>query len=251
MYNYTKSYILLNTECLVILFSVIITHMRNVIISPGEHYHILNRGNNKQPIFLDKRDKARFLFLLLYFQSDVKMWNIGYYVNHFTKHSVFSISRKQMEEVEANRYVELINFAFMPNHFHLTAHELKENGISRYMQRTLNGYTKYFNAKYKKSGHLFQGPYKAIHIQDNDQLLYLSAYIHNNPKELTQYQQRTSDYPWSSYQDYIKENRWGSLLQCDIIREQFTNGMEYKNFVETSGAKEIKKYLDDKHLLYK
>ena len=83
-----------------------------------------------------------------------------------------------------SRYVELVSFAFIPNHFHLIVHEKKENGISQYMQRILNAYTKYFNAKYKKTGHLFQGPFKAVHTESNEQLLHLSAYIHRNPERL-------------------------------------------------------------------
>ncbi|MBI4114925.1 MAG: transposase, partial [Candidatus Niyogibacteria bacterium] len=121
--------------------------MRNTIIAPGEHYHIVNRGNNKQLIFLDDRDRSRFLFLILYFQSPTVLNNIPYYISHFIKHSVFNISKSTKDEIIENRYVELINFALMPNHFHLTVQELKENGIARYMQRVLNGYTKYFNTK--------------------------------------------------------------------------------------------------------
>ena len=74
----------------------------------------------------------------------------------------------------------------MPNHFHLIVKEVKEGGISAYMQRVLNAYTKYYNAKHDTSGHLFQGPFRAIHIADNDQLLYVSAYIHLNCREINQ-----------------------------------------------------------------
>ncbi|MBI4114245.1 MAG: transposase [Candidatus Niyogibacteria bacterium] len=221
--------------------------MRNIIIASGEHYHVFNRGNNKQVIFVDDRDRVRFLFLILHLQSGIKIWNIGYHSNQFTKHRVFSTSDEIKVDIVKNRYVELVNFALMPNHFHLTVHEVEENGIARYMQRVLNAYTKYFNTKYKKSGHLFQGPYKAVHINHDRQLLYLSAYIHRNPKELKRWHRRVEYYPWSSYQDYIKENRWGALLQNSIIRKQFSRGKEYRTFVETSGAKEIASYLDEEH----
>ena len=127
-----------------------------------------------------------------------------------------------------------------PNHFHLTVYELEENGISRYMQRVLNSYTKYFNVRYKKSGHLFQGPYKIVHIENEKQLLYLSAYIHRNPIELKKWMKKLEHYPWSSYQDYFK-NRWGALIQAGIIKEQFKNENEYRLFVETSGAKDTQK----------
>ncbi|MDP2676975.1 MAG: transposase [bacterium] len=223
--------------------------MRNIIIAPEEHYHILNRGNNKQPIFLDDHDRARFLFLILYFQSSVIVLNVSYHILHFMKHSVFNISRNMKKEIFENRYIDLVNFALMPNHFHLTIQERKEGGTARYMQRVLNGYTKYFNAKYKKSGHLFQGPYKAIHISHDRQLLYLSAYIHSNPKELQKWSRKPEAYPWSSYQDYTQKNRRGSLLQMGIITEQFPHVKKYRDFVETSGAKKQNKYLGEEHYI--
>ena len=127
----------------------------------------------------------------------------------------------------------------MPNHFHLTVKEVAEGGISQYMQRVLNAYTKYYNAKYNKFGHLFQGPYKIVHIEDNRQLLHLSAYIHRNPRELKKWRQKEDKYPWSSYQDYVFENRWGNLLSQNIISDQFESKHEYHNFVKTSTAKTL------------
>ena len=64
---------------------------RKTRIAPGEHYHIFNRGNRKQAIFLDDRDHARFLFLILALQSSAIVYNISDNVDYFTKHRVFSI----------------------------------------------------------------------------------------------------------------------------------------------------------------
>ncbi|KKP85789.1 MAG: hypothetical protein UR88_C0007G0013 [Candidatus Nomurabacteria bacterium GW2011_GWA1_35_8] len=102
-------------------------------------------------------------------------------------------------------------------------------------------YTKYFNAKYKRTGHLFQGPYQAVHVEDNEQLLHLSAYIHKNPKEIKNVNnKKLIKYPWSSFQDYILENRWPEFLKPNIILEQFNNKAKYVDFVNTSLAKEEK-----------
>ena len=218
---------------------------RSIPIAPGEHYHIFNRGNNKQNIFKDDRDRIRFLFLLLYFQSPILFTNISRPTNNYVKHRVFNILEDQTKKVVKNRFVELVNFALMPNHFHLTVYELKEGGIAQYMQRTLNAYTKYFNTRHQQSGHLFQGPYKAIHIRNERQLLYLSAYIHRNPRELQNWKNKEHRYPWSSLQDYCKENRWGRLLAYKFIIEQFSNKKDYRKFVEKSGAKELDRELSD------
>ena len=132
----------------------------------------------------------------------------------------------------------------MKKNFNLIVKEVEENGIARYMQRVLNSYTKYYNTKYNKSGHLFQGPYKAVHIENNNQLLYLSCYIHRNPRELKEWRNKENIYPWSSYQDCINKNRFEGLLVLDIINGQFKNKKEYEEFVETSPAKLLEEELD-------
>ena len=211
--------------------------MRKIKITQGEHYHIFNRGNNKQNIFFDERDWVRFLFLVLYFQSPISFENLSRPVSYFVRHRVFNIDDKIIEKITANRYIELVEFAFVSNHFHLIIYEKEENGISQYMQRILNAYTKYFNAKYKKIGHLFQGPFGATLIEDNEQLLHLSAYIHRNPREVKDWKDREHLYPYSSYQDYAQKNRWGELLKNQIIMDQFPSGEDYKKFTDTSGTK--------------
>lgn len=222
--------------------------MRKIKIIPGEYYHIYNRSNNKQPIFLDERDWIRFLFIIIYFQSQSTFNNLGRQITHFVKHSVFNISDKIVENIIENRGIELVNFTLMPNHFHLTVREIKKGGTSRYMQKILNAYTKYFNAKYKNSGHLFQGPFRIVHIKDDKQLLYLSAYIHRNPREIKEWTNKEYLFPYSSYQDYINKNRWGELLKTNIVTEQFSSAEKYESFVETSGAKDFSNLIDKKVL---
>ena len=208
--------------------------MRNIIIAPGEHYHIYNRGVNKQNIFRDSRDWSRFLFLLLYFQSIEILGHTQRLFEEFLEsNGQHRVLTKIVQDIKKKRNVELVTFCLMSNHFHLILKEVEDEGIAKYMQRVLNAYTKYYNTKYQKSGHLFQGPYQAVHVDDDQQLLHLSAYIHKNPENW-------KSYVWSSYSDMIIKNRWGELLKRDIILGQFKNSQQYKKFVETSLAKEIK-----------
>src|SRR3989338_2274566 len=211
--------------------------MRKNKITTGGYYHIFNRGNNKQNIFSDQRDWVRLLFLILYFQSPINFYNLGRQTSYYVKHRVFNISKDLEKTIIERRYTDLINFAIMPNHFHLTLAETSEGGISKYMQRVLNSYTKYFNTKYDKVGHLFQGPYKAVPIDNNEQLLYLSTYIHRNPREIQEWKNREKYYPWSSYQDYTKENRWGEILKREVIISQFLGKNKYSDFFKMSPAK--------------
>ena len=214
--------------------------MRIVKIAPGEYYHICNRAVNKQTIFHDTRDHFRFLFLILYFQSPMVFQQLGRLVKDFVLSRALDIKG----EVVKKRKIELVAFCIMPNHFHLIVKELEEAGIATHMQRVLTAYSKYYNTKYEKSGHVFQGPYRAIHISDDPQLKYLSAYIHRNPRELVGWLNKVDKYQWSSYQDYIGENRWGDLLVPDIVLGQFKNKERYHEFVKMSTAKLLEEELE-------
>jgi len=208
--------------------------MRSVVIAKGEHYHIYNRGNGKRDIFRSDDDRTRFLIALLLYQFPGSVSQMSRTTRRYVKHLVLDTSEVDLR----GRYADLVCFTLMPNHFHAIMYEREEGGIARYMQRLLNGYTKYVNTKWEQSGHLFQGTYHAVHIEDDDRLCYLSAYIHRNPRELARWRNREHEYPWSSYQDYLGNNRWGQFLKPDIILDQIGRGARYQRFVERSGAKD-------------
>lgn len=200
--------------------------------------HALNRGNDKKQIFRDDNDYARFLFLILFLQSPISIPHPERFIKKFIKTQDFQLRNEVLKNIIDRRTVELISFALMPNHFHLLLEELDDGGISYYMHRIQNAYVKYFNAKYERSGHLFQGNFKSVGVTNNNQFLYLSSYIHKNPKELHNWNKNYENYKYSSYQDFIKDNRWKGLLNTEIILEQFKSKEEYRNFVSSSIAKE-------------
>src|SRR3989338_3211206 len=211
--------------------------MRKIQFFPESYYHICNRSNDERPIFLDDRDYARFLFFILFYQAPIPFYNISRRISYFVRHSMFNIPLDILQKIATTRRVGLNIFTIMPNHFHLLVQEKIDKGISLYLQRLQNGYAKYFNTKYKKRGHLFQGTFRAIPVETDEQLLYLSAYIHRNPRELKKWENKEIEYPWSSYQDLTKNNRWGKLLKPDIILNQFPSANDYYKFIETSTAK--------------
>jgi putative transposase len=212
--------------------------MRYENFAENEYYHIFGKGVNSEKIFLDDKDRARFIFLLTHLQSPVQIHNISWYANSFVKKGAFNIGEEKIDKIIKKRNVELVSFALMPNHFHILVRNLKDSITSVYMHRILTSYGKYFNTKYNKKGHVFDGPFGAVHVENNTQLLHLSAYIHKNPKSIAEWKDNYEKYPWSSYQDYIGLNRWGNFLSTDIILKQFTDQTRYKNFVLESLAKE-------------
>ncbi|MEK9209274.1 MAG: hypothetical protein AAB926_00390 [Patescibacteria group bacterium] len=74
----------------------------------------------------------------------------------------------------------------------------------------------------------------------------LSFYIHKNPYKLKEWRGREEKYPWSSFQDFLGDNRWGKFLNPSIILEQFNNGEDYKRFVNEYEPREE---LDQKYLI--
>lgn len=210
--------------------------MRNLPLTKNNFYHIYNRGSLKQTIFYEPSDYTRFLFSLLFFQTNRSVPNVKREVAYFLKNKKFNASLEKIANEKEGRVISLVNFCLMPNHFHLTLYSHTDNGISQYMHRVGNAYAKYFNEKYDQSGHVFQGTYKAKIIQSENQLDYLSAYIHLNPSELPTWKNKERAYLWSSLQDY-EHNRWGENLQPQRVMQRFNNFQDYHSYIYESGAK--------------
>lgn len=227
--------------------------MRTHRFAPFEHYHIFNRGIDERLIFNEVRDRARFLFLILYHQAPKIFFRpLGRTVAAFMRSGRFSQTKKSIDRIVVGRSVALINFCLMDNHFHLTIQELKEHGASRYLQRVLDAYTKYFNKKYRRHGHLFEGPFKSVPVESNTQLLHLSAYIHKNPTDIRGWRGRELEFPWSSGVDYSMSNRFPGLLKPDSVLGQFgadapRQQVSYKKFIVESTAKSIRTSLSEEH----
>ena len=199
-------------------------------------FHVFNRGVEKRNIFLDDSDRNRFLFLLCILQGDIFLNHSSRLAKEFDQHGMLAID-DIMEDIVESKVVDLVSFVLMPNHFHLIVQELKEGGVTKFMSRLANSYTKYFNIKNDRKGYLFGSSFHKKLIDTNEYLLHLSAYIHRNPREIKKWHNKESDYPWSSYQDYIGENRWGSLLNPEIILDQFSDKKEYLGFTRSGTAK--------------
>jgi len=171
----------------------------------GENYHVYNRGVEKRKIFLDEEDYERFFFILDIFNDKNSTINTARRIN------ISEGSRTSLRPKKKERIVDIIEYCFMPNHFHILAAPLVDGGLSKLMQRIGVGYTHYFNKKYKRSGVLFQGGSKSKHIDSNEYLLWIKQYIHLNPVELffTSSNQNINDivstlndYKWVSCDNY-------------------------------------------------
>ena len=198
---------------------------RREIITTGEYYHIFNRGVEKRKIFYQKADYKRFVQSLEFFntQSSIEMRS----------------DEKLLPEPE-ERLVDVVAYCLNSNHFHLLLKENKENGIATFMKKVCTGYAMYFNKKNERSGVLFQGRFKSTHIDSNDLLLYVSAYVNCNSQIHSI--ENAETYPWCSFPEYLGSGE--EKCQKGIILDQFKNIKEYKTFCleKVIGMKDKKKF---------
>lgn len=192
-------------------------------------YYIFNRGVDKRTIYLDKRDYRRFIESINYYRIK-------------NPPARFSFKKRQTsaKKITANiPLVEILSFCLMPKRFHILARQIEDKGITNFISRLCNSYARYFNTRYKRAGPLFQGSFKAIRVEDDEQLLHLSRHIHLNP--LTGYLVKNlRAYQFSSYPEYL--NLAAGFCQKEAVLDYFESSKHYETFVlnQADYAKSLK-----------
>lgn len=201
--------------------------MRKIEFSTGEYYHVFNRGVDKRQIFLNEDDVSRFLQSMREFNVTEPIGSM--YENSF-KNSLGGSTAKSGKE---DRLVELVGYCLNPNHYHFILRQISDKGIEKFMHR-LGGYTWFFNKKYNRSGSLFQGRYKAVHIDSNEQLLHTSVYVNLNDKvhSLGVSTAKLVRSGWGEYSPDSKKDVQSGFCNTDVILSQFKNRDAYKRFAE-------------------
>jgi len=208
--------------------------IRSHNFAEGEFYHIYAHGIGDLNIFQNQRDYQRFLTLLFSANGSNPVPRLDRKID---LNLAWDIRDKKIDL--GDPLVDIVSFSLMPTHFHLLLKERGDSNISKYLHKILVSHAKYFNLKYKRRGHLFENKFNSKYIDTNEYLLIISSYIHKNAKDLPGWKNNEHNYPWSSYQDFVSENRWQHLLNKDIIEKQFNNPKEYKKFVEEHCSADI------------
>ena len=169
-------------------------------------YHIYNRGVNKEEIFRDHADYGVFLGMLKRLLGP-------------------QIEKDKKGEPYLNFYlrIELNSYCLMPNHFHLMIYQHNSSDMESFMRSLCTSYSKYFNKKYNRVGHMFQGRYQAVLVGNENYFKYLSKYIHLNPL-------RWSEWEFSSIHNYLgsRVNEW---VFPSRVLEAFDSIDSYKKFL--------------------
>ena len=181
----------------------------------GAFYHITSRGNLRDDVFFEDKDRKRFLEIL---------------------------SRTK------ERYGYLLHaYVLMDNHYHLLIETPKAN-ISQIMQNINTSYTVFINRKHRRSGHLFQGRFKGIIVDKDGYLVVLSRYIHLNPVRAG-IVEKPEDYRWTSYAAYIEKKVMNTLVDMADTLLHFSSDKNraieaYRDFVKEGMSSEDNPFKD-------
>jgi len=212
---------------------------REFIIS--ELYHTYNRGVEKREIFQNEEDYYRGVHDLYEFNDSKATINLNYRATRYYGNPI-SIDRRPRDLL-----IDLVCWSLMPNHYHLLSRQRIKEGISKFHQKFGIGYTNYLNQKCERSGVLFQGKFKAVHVETDSQLAHLVCYIHSNLLDLWKPNWKENGLTalerqnalefladkknrWSSHQDYLGIKNFPSLIITEFLEKFFGGSEGYRKF---------------------
>lgn len=207
----------------------------------NSYYHLYNRGVEKRIIFLDQQDSSTFLsylkdYLLPKNEKELRARLANPNINYKEKDRILRLLR--LNNFSDN--LMLLAYCLMDNHFHFLVYQTLANTIQKFMNSLCARYSMYFNKKYQRVGPLFQGIYKAVIVNTEEQLLHLSRYIHiqamsleRNPLKIP----KPSSYPnylGKISQQWIKQETILGYFQTtkNSFRGSFPYINSYQSFVE-------------------
>lgn len=204
---------------------------KKIYIENG-YYHLYNRGVEKRTIFLDQQDYAVFLS---YLKEYLLPKNEKELYERLANPQISSTERnkllKSLHLSNFNQEIILLAYCLMPNHFHFFVKQKSNNAIDRFIQSLCTRYVMYFNKKHKRVGSLFQGVYKAVTVEKENQFVYLSKYIHKQAlklQDLVLQEKQPCSYP-----EYLSQRKT-EWVHPEEILSRFSNenpALSYKNFV--------------------
>jgi len=204
---------------------------RKELLVEGETYHICTKSISGFKIFNTDKEFQRMLDTMVFYTM----------AKTPCKFSSFLTTSKPASELGSDaglevdeKIVKIIAYCLMPTHIHLILKQLKEEGISRYMNLILKSYSRYFNIRHRRKGPLWEARFRGITVNTDEQLLHLTRYIHLNP--VTAYLvNKSEEWKFSSYCEYIglidKDKKTCDFSDCLDI-----NVLLYRSFVDDQVA---------------
>jgi len=213
---------------------------KNIIktYSPNSFYHVYNRGTDKRLVFLDHQDFLTLLsYIKLYLTPSKKLFRQIQRFKPTSKFTRISALIKAKNNNYANK-IEVHAYTLMPNHYHLLIKQKGTYDMAAFIRTIFTCYAYYFNARYKRSGRLFQDNYRAKLIKADRYFSHLAKYIHLNSqglqaKDYPNYRAWRSweDYPYSSCQYYLSKTNQSFWLTKNLLNSYLSTTEKHKQFL--------------------
>lgn len=197
--------------------------MRKHPLINGYTYHVFTKSIAGFKVFRSDKDYKRMLELFKFYRIKNLPTRFSAYLELKDKESFVKKFIKQDEQI-----VEINAYCLMPTHVHLILKQLEDHGISDFMKKVLDSYTRYFNLKNKRKGPLWQSKFKNVLVETDEQLLHLTRYLHLNPTS-DGLVERPEEWKYSSYLEYIGLSK-EKLCKTDVLKD--TSIEKYRKFVE-------------------
>ncbi len=193
-------------------------------------YHVLSKSIAGYKIFSRKKNYSRMFDTLKYYMFEKPPLRFSRFVRAGkNKKNIFNEKINQFLREDKNKLVEVVAYCLMPTHMHLVLRQVQEEGISIFMNKILNSYTRYFNLLYKRKGPLWEGPFKNILVETDEQLFHLTRYVHLNPVTASIIN-NPEEWDFSSYKEYLGINKDKVCKYNELFEIQPDS---YKQFVES------------------
>ncbi|MBN2482765.1 MAG: transposase [Candidatus Omnitrophica bacterium] len=167
------------------------------MLTTGQIYHVYSRTIAKFEIFHNECDYLRMRRMIGYYRYQHRAISFSKF------NRAANDTERNKEILDAHKkIVKIIAYCFMPTHIHLILKQVADNGISNFMNNILNSYTRYFNTKHNRKGPLWESRFKKVLVENDEQLLHLTRYIHLNPTTACLVENLCEWEP-SSYREYI------------------------------------------------
>ncbi len=175
---------------------------RHIELAQGCYYHIFTKSIAGFKIFMSKGEYLRILDTVRYYQNAQIQMPLSRFIQLKEGRGSVLCKETMMPQSYEKKLVEIIAYCFMPTHIHFILKQSAQDGISNFMRLILNSYTRYFNIKHKRNGPLWQGRFKNVLVESDEQLYHLTRYIHLNPVTANMVN-RPDQWEHSSYCEYV------------------------------------------------
>ncbi|MDH7476299.1 MAG: transposase [Microgenomates group bacterium] len=205
-----------------------------------EIFHIFNKSIAQFGIFKRASNCRRFISTLDYYND----LNLNKKFSEALRKNQYTY-KQNIIYPKSSAIIKIISYCIMPDHYHLLAKLISDYSLSKYISDVENSYSRFFNIKFKRKGPLWQGRFKTVKINTDEQLLHVSRYIHLNPTTAALVK-KPEDWIFSSYREFITNKK---VLEKDFPEILIKSADNYKKFVENQKDYQRKLKLIQKRIL--